>query len=196
MKTVMMWPLAKKLQQLGWRTKCIGYNTVNIDRDELFARLDAELSADQPCYLIGHSLGGVMLSHYVHQRSLHPKSRVVTLGSPLRSSRMAKRVSEWGMTKILGNSVEHGLIFNALTAWQSPIQLGSLAGNRSVGIGMVTGATSSDSDGTVEIDETELEGMSDHLILHVTHTSMLLTNEVADQCNAFLRNGKFARWER
>ncbi|WP_298442345.1 hypothetical protein [uncultured Ferrimonas sp.] len=191
MNGLVMWPLAKKLQQAGWQTECISYNSMKIDPDALFAKLDASLDKTQPCYLIGHSLGGVMLTHYVHQTQLHPDSKVVTLGSPLRSSRMAKQLSDWGLGLLLGNAAEHGLTDNAPQRWTSPVALGSLAGHNSFGMGTVVGATDTHSDGTVQISETELEGMRDHLTLDVTHTSMLIADDVASQCDAFLRHGRF-----
>jgi hypothetical protein len=47
-------------------------------------------------------------------------------------------------------------------------------------------------DGTVAVAETRIEGAADHLVLPVTHLSMLWSAAVADQAVHFLREGRFA----
>jgi len=49
------------------------------------------------------------------------------------------------------------------------------------------------SDGVVTVDETRLPGLSDHLVLPVSHSGMLISREVALQTAAFLRYGRFER---
>jgi hypothetical protein len=46
-------------------------------------------------------------------------------------------------------------------------------------------------DGTVAVAETRLPGATDHVVLPVTHFSMLTSRAVADQVVAFLRRGRF-----
>ncbi|MFI3244890.1 MAG: hypothetical protein R3Y10_00175 [Ferrimonas sp.] len=191
MNRLAMWPLANKLEQLGWAPLCLSYSSTRIDSAALFQQLDAEIDPNQPCYLIGHSLGGVMLSHYAHQTSFHPNSRLVTLGSPLRSSVIAKQLQQWGLGGLLGNARQYGLTENGFEQWHSDIALGSLAGNCDFGLGRITGLLSGSSDGTVTQAETELIGMQDHIILPVSHTGMLLSDAVAKQCDHFLHYGQF-----
>jgi hypothetical protein len=47
----------------------------------------------------------------------------------------------------------------------------------------------------VAVEETRLEGATDHVVLHCTHTSMLWSRPVAEQVIAFLRQGRFAASE-
>jgi hypothetical protein len=49
------------------------------------------------------------------------------------------------------------------------------------------------SDGVVTVEETRLPGLSDHLVLPVSHSGMLISQEVARQTAAFLRDGRFER---
>jgi hypothetical protein len=46
-------------------------------------------------------------------------------------------------------------------------------------------------DGTVWLDETDLPGATDHLRVHVSHTGMVYSAEVARQVAAFLKDGRF-----
>lgn len=186
-----MRPLARKLSQRGWDPVCLSYNSLRIDTDKLFDTLDQHRNVSEPCYLIGHSLGGVLLGQYAHQRPLTNDSAVVTLGSPLQGAAIAKQLQNWGLGAVLGNAKQHGLVVNTLRDWQANAALGSLAGNRSIGMGMITGATGTNSDGTVAIMETQLNGMTDHICVDATHTSMLFSSEVADQVDAFLRRRSF-----
>jgi hypothetical protein len=71
--------------------------------------------------------------------------------------------------------------------------VGVIAGTRALGFGRVITAFDGDSDGTVTVAETRLSGAADHLLLPVTHTSMVFSPEVARQAATFLKQGRFSR---
>ncbi|MBY6188147.1 hypothetical protein KUV89_16130 [Marinobacter hydrocarbonoclasticus] len=192
MHELVMWPLARRLNRLGWQTECLSYNSLNIDTDALFDRIDSA-RPDGPAYLVGHSLGGVLLHRYVDARPLPEHSRVVTLGSPLQGALLADRLASWHLGGVIGNAGHNGLFSSGHRRWRSPVALGSLAGNAGFGFGQLLGGMPADTehDGTVLVPETRLEGMADHRILPVTHTSMLLSEAVAAQTDRFLRQGRF-----
>ncbi|MEI5710433.1 hypothetical protein WB401_46110, partial [Streptomyces brasiliscabiei] len=50
-----------------------------------------------------------------------------------------------------------------------------------------------DSDGTVTVEETKIAGMTDHIAISTTHTSMLFNHSVAEQIDHFLRYNRFRR---
>ena len=76
-------------------------------------------------------------------------------------------------------------------AWKRPRSLGVIAGSLSAGFGRLVSRLPVPNDGTVAVDETRLDGMSDHLVLPVTHTGMLLSTEVANRTARFLDHGNF-----
>ena len=47
-------------------------------------------------------------------------------------------------------------------------------------------------DGAVAVEETRLPCARDHIVLPVSHSGMLLSQAVAEQAAAFLRDGRFA----
>ncbi|MCZ6498198.1 MAG: alpha/beta hydrolase, partial [Gammaproteobacteria bacterium] len=46
-------------------------------------------------------------------------------------------------------------------------------------------------DGTVAVEETRLEGATEHIVLPVSHLSMLWSGVVAEQVVNFLSSGRF-----
>ena len=91
---------------------------------------------------------------------------------------------------MLGKSIEDGLLGNA-PKWNGSHDLGSIAGNLRLGLGMVIPGIPRPNDGTVSVEETRLDKMKDHAVLKVSHFALLLSLKAADYTVAFLRNGKF-----
>lgn len=59
MNRLVMFPLAKRLDAMGFETQIVTYKTTSINREKLFAKIDAALSVDKTNVILGHSLGGV-----------------------------------------------------------------------------------------------------------------------------------------
>jgi hypothetical protein len=70
--------------------------------------------------------------------------------------------------------------------------MGIVAGSLGIGLGRLFGRFDEPNDGMVTVAETRLAGATDHVVLPVTHTSLLLSREVAHQAERFLRVGRFA----
>jgi hypothetical protein len=69
--------------------------------------------------------------------------------------------------------------------------LGVIAGDLGFGLGRLVGTLGGPSDGTIMVEETELDGATDRLVLRVSHTGMLFSAAVARAAGAFLRSGRF-----
>ncbi|WP_047043107.1 cobinamide adenolsyltransferase [Vibrio mexicanus] len=194
MHGMMMQPLSYLLQQKGYDTEVISYNTVEIDLENLFDKIDLAIDFEDTNVLVGHSLGGLMLKQYLKQRPVPVETapHVVTLGSPLQGASIAMKIQELGFGAMLGNSPEHGLNSHA-DKWEAPQKLGSLAGTTPLGFHSLIVGTDEASDGTVTVDETKIEGMTDHIEVHATHTTMLHSDYVAMQIDHFIEHDRFYR---
>jgi hypothetical protein len=75
--------------------------------------------------------------------------------------------------------------------WTRPEPLGVLAGTMPIGLGRLFGALPGASDGVVRLEETEVEGMRERVVLPVAHSTMLVSARVAAQTVSFLRDARF-----
>ena len=188
-----MKPLARFLEAQGYATSLFCYPSVTrspVENAMPLQRHVETLDAEQ-VHFVAHSLGGVLLlnffSHYPEQRP----GRLVILGSPLNGSTKAKRILALPFgRKMLGRSVIGGLLDGGLRCPPGR-EVGVIAGSRALGLGLLLGPFRQPNDGTVAVAETRLGGLSDHLVLHTSHTGMLLSKQVAGQVLAFIREGRF-----
>jgi hypothetical protein len=69
--------------------------------------------------------------------------------------------------------------------------LGIIAGDFPLGVGLMVGGLTPPHDGTVSVEETYLGGATDYITLTATHLGLLYSAQVASQVVTFLRAGKF-----
>jgi len=187
--------LASRLRQARYRTLLFSYpslgKTVPDSADMLAQRL---IGLELPeVHFVAHSLGGLVVRCLVATTPTLPPGRVVTLGTPHQGSQVARALSNGKLRHVLGRS-KQGLI-GELPTWPAERELGSIAGTFNVGLGKWITPLSEPADGTVTVAETRLPGLTDHICLPVSHSSMLLSPAVADQVSYFLANGRFQRQE-
>jgi pimeloyl-ACP methyl ester carboxylesterase len=146
-------------------------------------------------HFVGHSLGGLVILRALQITDDLPPGRAVLLGTPSQGSKAAQgvaRVLPFGRT-ILGAAVNAELIDCAPREWRGHRDIGVIAGSMGLGLGRLFADLNADHDGTVLVEETQLPGAKDHIILSTSHTGMLFSTEVADQAGWFLRTGSFRR---
>ncbi|HUO43293.1 MAG TPA: alpha/beta hydrolase [Burkholderiales bacterium] len=164
-------------------------NSLAANADDLaaFARgLDAPT-----LHWVGHSLGGIVILCALARATL-PPGRVVLAGTPYRGSRAAEILE--GQTfgaQLLGRSVREWLAAPKPTDFGGH-EVGVIAGSIGVGLGRVVApGLPQPNDGTIAVEETDVPGACDRIVLPITHTGMLASRTVARQIAAFLRDGRF-----
>lgn len=186
-----------------------GYRVVNLDypstqhsievlAEETLAPEIAECCADSDgkLHFVTHSMGGIVLRHYLAEHQLSNLGRVVMLSPPNQGSEIADWVAENPMLEaLMGPAVEElGTEASSLPNQLGPVEfeLGVIAGNRTLNpifSRMIPG----EDDGKVAVDRTRVRGMADFLVVPHSHTYIMMSDEVISQVAHFLEHGRFLR---
>ena len=186
--------LRRRLSRAGFGTQQFSYRSVTDD-----VRANAQRLADflhnvpgEAVHLIGHSLGGVIVVKALQDHPIKRIGRVVCLGAPLQGSNAAQALARLpGGQRLIGKSMP-AFLGGAVDPWTAPLDLGLIAGSSPVGGGQLLGGLASPHDGTIAVEETRLEGATEHIVLQVSHLSMLWSGAVANQVVSFLQSGRFS----
>ncbi|NNM61949.1 MAG: alpha/beta hydrolase, partial [Steroidobacteraceae bacterium] len=146
--------------------------------------------------LVGHSMGGLVIVKLFERAPLIRPGRIVLLGSPLHGSRAASGFARVPFGKaVLGRGIAEGVLEETAwpRRWSAARPLGIIAGRAGVGLGRLLTRFEGPNDGVVAVDETRLEGASEHLVLDVNHAGMLFSRAAFAQTAAFLEHGCFIR---
>ena len=193
------WLRRRLAQDLGAETRTFSYPSVAADATQNARGLTEtlrEIRADT-MHLVGHSLGGLMILKAFEDEGFGlrlPPGRIVLLGSPLRGSRAARNFAKLPFgEQIMGRGVREELLRPQPRErrWSGARDLGVIAGDLGFGVGRLVGAMGGPSDGTILVDETQIDGAADRVVLRVSHTGMLFSAKVASAAGTFLRTGKF-----
>ena len=205
-----MRPMAKCLQTQGFATHQLSYRSmrdgIKVNSQRLNAWLKVNHNPAKPIDLIGHSLGGLIIRDFIAHYPEWNIGRCVTLGTPHNGSVSGDYIWQL-LPAIVGKSYEQALD-GTVAPLPKGIELGVIAGNKAQGLGqpilayhnrklrkadVETPLEKLAHDGTVYISETKLTTATDHIIMPVSHTGMLVNKEVAKQAIYFLKHGKFER---
>lgn len=186
--------MEQKLKQRGYAVYSFSYRSVRRSLKENaqllidFVHENSQLS--DVCHFVGHSLGGLLIRQAY---ALYPPcftGRIVTLGTPHNGSEVAKRVVNDLHEMIIGGAFDYALD-GQLPPWLGQVELGSIAGDKCIGLGGVFKSLEKPNDGTVAVRETQLSQQSDHIILPLSHTAMVYSAQTVQQVDYFLRHGHF-----
>jgi pimeloyl-ACP methyl ester carboxylesterase len=185
--------LRRRLEAADFRVELFDYASVFRDPQASIAELVARVRSlcTEKVHYVGHSLGGLIALRALQQTSDLPPGNVVCLGTPLRGSAVARNLARIpGGSMLIGKSSQ--ILGEGLNEWTSERAVGAIAGRLPIGFGVITGALTAPHDGTVSVSETQLPGLTDHLVVAATHVGLLLSDEAAAQTISFLRTTRFA----
>jgi pimeloyl-ACP methyl ester carboxylesterase len=194
-----MRPLETPVSEAGFRVVNLDYDSRSQSPDAFIAELDRMLVAccsDAPkLHFVTHSLGGIVTRAYLATRRPVNLGRVVMLAPPNHGSPLGDVVAGSAVLRFLLGSTAARLgtdpasFPNALP--RADFELGVIAGTASrspLGALLIDG----ESDGTVSVSSTRLEGMTDFITVDEAHTFIMRSDEVAAQTVHFLTSGRFA----
>lgn len=145
-------------------------------------------------HFVTHSMGGILVRKYLQVHAIDNLGRVVMLGPPNKGSQIVDTLKNMPGYQSIGGpaglqlGTESASVPNRLGA--ANFEVGIIAGYRSVNLMLSTMLPGPD-DGKVSVENTKLDGMSDHISMPVTHPFMMKNNKVIDQVLNFLQDGAF-----
>jgi len=185
--------LRSRLRSTGYETAIARYPSLRRSPRENAAlvREAVERVEADVVHLVGHSLGGLVILHLLRDHPPSRPGRVVLLGSPVKGSGVARVLASRRITRpLIGASGEAGLL-DGVEEGPYDREIGTIAGDRALGVGRVLKGIDGPSDGTVAVAETRLACAHDDIVLPVNHTGLVLSRLVAENVDAFLREGRF-----
>ncbi len=149
-------------------------------------------------HFVTHSLGGILLRHYLSGRDIDGLGRSVMLAPPNQGSEAADRYRRVPGFGLLNGEAgyELGTGDDSVPLQLGPVDfdLGVIAGDRT--IDPVTSLMlPNPDDGKVSVASTRVEGMNDFIVLHHSHAFIMRSKETIRQIRHYLQRGRFDHGE-
>jgi triacylglycerol lipase len=149
---------------------------------------------DAKVHFVTHSLGGILVRQYLQDHKIENLGRTIMLGPPNQGSELADLLANNILFEFYngpaGQQLGTGKDSAPINLEPVGFELGVIAGNRSFNA-MLTKLGSGEHDGIVSVDSSKVDGMTDHIVMPVTHTFMMMDAKVIQQVRSFLSHGVF-----
>lgn len=196
---------ALSMKRLEWAFKREGYQVINLSYPS--TRLSVEEAAEKflgkllrerlpaktrRIHFVTHSLGGIVLRLYLSNHTLTNLGRVVMLAPPNGGSELADKLKRNWLYRWLTGPAGQEVGANGLPTRLGPADfvLGVIAGDRSFNP-LFSALIPGPDDGKVSVRNAKLEGMSDFLVVHSSHTWLMWRGNVVKAAVGFIEEGRF-----
>lgn len=201
-----MWRLERALKAHGYDVLNFSYQStkafIEDHSQRLAQRLQEHLEKSDHAYerisFVGHSMGGLVIRHYLHANPTERVFACVFLGTPHQGAVRAEIEHEkWWFPLILGEKsafqLRPGSTFLTELEAEGPLpceRVGVIYGGKGDDEGWNPDIPGDD-DRTVGVSEAQLEGQSDSIRIEVGHTGISYKSAPIRQVLYFLRYGRF-----
>ena len=198
---------ALSLRKMQTALEAAGFATLNIDYPSRHYALEALAEHIHPAvalfaagiegqlHFACHSMGGLLARVYISKYRPAHLGRVVMLGTPNGGSEIADRLKNVSLFRAWFGPAGEQLVTRrdaATDALFPPVDypVGIIAGNRSLDP-MSSLFLPKPHDGRVSVENTKLDGMTDHIAIGTSHPWLPGNRVAIEQTIAFLKDGKF-----
>lgn len=190
-------PMKERLAKEGYAVSVVEYRSLGRTPDQILhdaaqqmARFNSDTAA--PVHFVGHSLGGLVIRAYLDSVRPTNLGRVVLIGSPNHGTPFVDRFRDAWWLKLAGAAARSlGTDSAGFPQHLRPpyYPVGVIAG--SVRPFDNDEFVPGEDDGIVPVESAKVEGMSDFILLNISHSSLPRREETFVHVLSFLRTGRF-----
>lgn len=148
----------------------------------------------RPIDFVTHSMGGIVARQLASTHAVGAFGRVVMLAPPNHGSELVDEFGHWWIFRRLNGpaGAELGTSPDSvpMKLGPAPFEVGIITGTRTTNP-LMSAFLPHPSDGKVSVASARLEGMTDFLVMPVTHTFIMRNRKAIEQVVRFLEKGSF-----
>jgi pimeloyl-ACP methyl ester carboxylesterase len=185
--------LSQRLRRTGYRTLIFWHWPWADSLGSKATKLERVVSSQKgvhAVHFVGHSLGGQIILKMLADHVPEHLGRIVTMGTPHMGSAAARRVERLPLVRLLLARAFREACAAGPLSFPDSCQLGTIAGKLNLLLGYLLGV-GKPNDTIVAEEEAKHPDAVDHVLLMVSHGSMLLSPKAASHVARFLADGRF-----